>query len=112
MKRGDVVLVVWPYSDGSGAKSRPAVVIQADFLNIRIADSVFIQITSRPRGISTEVLLDPVVEVSSGLRLVSFAVSNNILTIDKGFVRRRLGELSAPALQQIESAVKTALGLP
>jgi mRNA-degrading endonuclease toxin of MazEF toxin-antitoxin module len=26
MNRGDVVQVVWPYSDGSGSKSRPAVV--------------------------------------------------------------------------------------
>ena len=30
MKRGDVVEVDWPYSDLTGSKIRPAVVVQAD----------------------------------------------------------------------------------
>jgi mRNA-degrading endonuclease toxin of MazEF toxin-antitoxin module len=33
MNRGDVVLVNWIYSDLTGSKLRPAVVVQADFLN-------------------------------------------------------------------------------
>jgi mRNA-degrading endonuclease toxin of MazEF toxin-antitoxin module len=33
MNRGDVVLVDWPFSDLSGSKLRPAIVVQADFLN-------------------------------------------------------------------------------
>jgi len=32
MNRGEVVLVDWPYSDLTGSKPRPAVVVQADFL--------------------------------------------------------------------------------
>jgi mRNA interferase MazF len=112
MRRGDIVLVVWPYSDMSGAKPRPAVVIQADFLNTRIADSVFVQITGTSRNTSTEIVLHPAVEVNSGLSFVSYAVCNNILTLDKRFVRRCLGELSAAALRRIEVGVKTALALP
>ena len=33
MNLADVVLVDWPYSDITGSKLRPAVVVQADFLN-------------------------------------------------------------------------------
>jgi hypothetical protein len=33
MTRGEVVEVDWPYSDLMGSKNRPAVVVQADFLN-------------------------------------------------------------------------------
>jgi mRNA-degrading endonuclease toxin of MazEF toxin-antitoxin module len=33
MNRGDVVLVDWPFSDLSGSKLRPAIVVQADHLN-------------------------------------------------------------------------------
>jgi hypothetical protein len=33
MNRGEVVEVNWPYSDLMGLKIRPAVVVQADFLN-------------------------------------------------------------------------------
>ena len=33
MNRGEVVLLDWPFSDLTGSKLRPAVVVQADFLN-------------------------------------------------------------------------------
>jgi len=32
MNRGEVVLVDWQFSDRTGSKLRPAVVMQADFL--------------------------------------------------------------------------------
>jgi mRNA-degrading endonuclease toxin of MazEF toxin-antitoxin module len=55
MNRGDVVEVNWPYSDLSGPKIRPAVVVQADFLNgliwvanrTRVPGSGFQILTSR-----------------------------------------------------------------
>jgi mRNA interferase MazF len=50
MKRGEVVLIDWPVSDRSGSKLRPAVVVQADFLNALISDTVLVQITGRTRG--------------------------------------------------------------
>jgi mRNA interferase MazF len=69
MKRGDVVLVDWPYSDRTGSKLRPAVVVQADFLNGLIDDTVLVQITRTSHGLpGTEVALDPAQETASGLR--------------------------------------------
>jgi len=47
MNRGDVVEVDWQYSDMSGGKVRPAVVVQADFLNGLIDDTILVQITSK-----------------------------------------------------------------
>ena len=38
MNRGEVVEVDWQYKDMSGSKLRPAVVVQADFLNGMIDD--------------------------------------------------------------------------
>jgi len=57
MKRADIVLVDWPFSDRTGSKLRPAVVVQADFLNRLIADTVLVQITGKTRGAVTEVPL-------------------------------------------------------
>jgi mRNA-degrading endonuclease toxin of MazEF toxin-antitoxin module len=51
MNRGEVVEVDWPYSDISGTKVRPAVVVQADFLNSLIDDTIFVKITGRKYGI-------------------------------------------------------------
>jgi hypothetical protein len=68
MKRGDVVLVDWPYSDRTGSKLRPAVVVQADFLNSLIDDTILVQITTQVHGIpNTEVKLDPALEPTNVL---------------------------------------------
>jgi mRNA-degrading endonuclease toxin of MazEF toxin-antitoxin module len=112
MTRGDVVLIDWQFSDRRGSKLRPGVVVQADFLNALIRDTVLVQITGTTRGAVTEVVLDPAVETASGLRMVSYAVCNNLLTADQSLAVRRMGKLSAKAMRAIEAKVKTALELP
>jgi mRNA-degrading endonuclease toxin of MazEF toxin-antitoxin module len=60
MRRGEVVEVDWPYSDLTESKKRPAVVVQADFLNGPIGDTILVQIAGTRHGIpGTEALLDP-----------------------------------------------------
>jgi mRNA interferase MazF len=111
--RADVVLVDWPYSDRTGSKVRPAVVVQADYLNRLITDTVLVSVTQRSRGAgATEVVIDPAVDKACGLPHVSVAVCNNLLTADQRLIRRQLGTLSAATTQQIGAALKTALELP
>jgi mRNA-degrading endonuclease toxin of MazEF toxin-antitoxin module len=113
MKRGDVVLVDRPYRDRTGSKLRPAVVVQADFLNGLIADTVLVSITRTVRPARrTEALIDPAVEVNSGLRHVSAASCNNFLTIDPALIYRTIGYLGNAAAQNINDKLKTALDLP
>ena len=113
MKRGDVVLVDWPYSDRTGSKLRPAVVVQADFLNGTIDDTVLVQITSTQHGIpGTEVVIDPAKETSSGLSRVWVASCTNFLTLDQALVQRTVGYLSAAIMQQIEDCLKKVLAIP
>lgn len=112
LRRGEVVLVDWQFSDMTGRKLRPAVVVQADFLNALIADTVLVQITGTTRSAVTEAPLDPAAEPRSGLQHLSYAVCNNLLTRQQTLVYRRLGDLSAAAVRRIEDGIKTALGLP
>ena len=113
MTRGDVVEVNWPFSDLTGSKKRPAVVVQADFLNGVIDDTILVQITSTRHGIpGTEVLLDPAVETASGLSKVCVASCTNVLTIDQALVLRTVGSLSDATMQQIGDCLKKVLELP
>jgi mRNA-degrading endonuclease toxin of MazEF toxin-antitoxin module len=112
MRRGEVVLVDWLHSDLTVGKRRPAIVVQADFLNGLIANTVLIQVTRTIRHGSTEVAIDPTIEPASGLRFVSVASCHNFLTIQQARVGRRLGSLSAGLMQQIETLLKVALELP
>jgi mRNA-degrading endonuclease toxin of MazEF toxin-antitoxin module len=110
MNRGDVVEVDWPYSDRTGSKTRPAVVVQADFLNGVIDDTMLVQVTSTKHGIpGTEVEIDPTIEAGSGLSKVCYASCANVLTLDQGLVLRTIGYLSDRVMRQIEACLKTVL---
>jgi mRNA-degrading endonuclease toxin of MazEF toxin-antitoxin module len=112
MNRGEVVEVFWQYTDLSGGKQRPAVVVQGDFLNGLIDDTILVQITGRQHGIpGTEVLLDPAVETGSGLSKVCVASCPNIMTIEQARIIGVIGVLSDSAMQQIEACLKTVLAI-
>lgn len=113
MKRGDVVELEWHFSDLTGSKVRPAIVVQADFLDGLIDDKVLVKITSRQFGIpGTEVRLDPRAESASGLSKVCYASCKDILTRDQALIRRTIGYLSDAVMQQIEDCLKKVLELP
>src|SRR4051812_20670247 len=106
MNRGDVVAVDWPYSDLSGTKVRPAVVVRSDFLSGLIDDTILVKITGSSYGVpGTEVLLDPAVETMSGLTKVCFACCYAILTRDEATLGRVVGSLSLAAMEEIEKCL-------
>lgn len=113
MGRGEVVEVDWTFSDMTGSKMRPAVVVQADFLNGLIDDTLLVQITSTRHGIpGTEVAIDPAAETGSGLNRLCYVSCTNILTRDQVLVGRTIGYLSDATMAQIGACPKTALELP
>ena len=58
MTRGDVVELDWPFSDLTGSKRRPAVVVQADYLNGLIDDPDIISRLAAGSACRTAVLID------------------------------------------------------
>jgi mRNA interferase MazF len=113
MNRGDVVLVDWPFSDLTGSKLRPAIVVQADYLTGLIDDTIYVKVTGRRFGIpGTEVEIDPGSEPSSGLLKVSYASCKDLLTRDQTLVHHVLGVLSNTAMHQIDDCLKKVLELP
>jgi len=113
MKRGDVVEIDWQFSDLTGSKVRPAVVVQADYLDGLIDDTILVKITTSRFGIpGTEVQLDPTAEASSGLSKVCYASCKDILTRDQSMIRRVVGVLSDDAMLRIEACLKAVLDIP
>ena len=112
MNRGDVVEVNWPYSDLSGTKVRPAVVVRSDFLTGLIDDTILVKITGSSYGVpGTEVRLDPVVETTSGLSKLCYACCYAILSRDEAVIGGVVGSLSLTAMQEIEMCLKSVLEL-
>ena len=113
MNRGNVVEINWQFSDLTGAKVRPAVVVQADFLDGLIDDTVLVKITGSRFGIpGTEVEIDLAVETASGLSKRCYASCKDILTRDQALILRTVGVLSDAIMKQIEDCLRVVLELP
>jgi mRNA interferase MazF len=85
VRRGDVVLVDFPFSTGGGAKVRPALVVQNDRDNQRLTNTIVVQITSTTRrAFEATQLVIPLSSpsgIQSGLRQDSVVNCVNIATL-------------------------------
>ncbi len=116
VQRGDIVLIDFPYSNHTGSKIRPALVVQADVWNQRLDDTILALITSSPQrrtGASTQYFIDisTVEGRRTNLRFDSIVQCENLVTQDQRLILHRIGSLSDSAMQQIDACLKSTLDI-
>jgi len=113
MKRGDVVLVDFPFSDRTGSKLRPALVVQHDALTAGRDDVLLAAISRTQRFADTEVVIDPSTSdgKSTALRQVSVVDCALLGTFDKSLVKHTLGTMTPSLMQRADTCLKAVLGL-
>jgi len=111
LTRGEVFLVSLDPTVGAEIKkTRPAVVIQNDLSNRRSPITIVAAITSRfeePLYPSEVLVRAP----EGGLTADSVVLLNQIRSVDKRQLVRRLGLLKAETLKEIDRALMLSLGL-
>ncbi len=117
VQRGDVVVVDWLYSDRTGSKRRPALVVQADPLNTTLDDTILALITSSARrrvGSPTQLEINIATPGGrqSGLSINSVVQCENLVTVDRSFILGIRGRLPPVLVAQIGDCLKHALALP
>jgi len=113
--RGDVVLVDYPFSDRTGTKVRPALVVQTDALNHRIDDTIPAAISrSTHRASATQLHIDISTRegVGTGLRQNSMVQCENLLTYERRLLIAVIGRLGDDLMQKVDTSLKVALELP
>ncbi len=115
-KRGEVVLLDYPYSDGSGSKVRPALVVQADLYNAKLTNTVVALITkniARALMEPSQFLIDitTVEGQQSGLKVTSAVTCSNLFTIHEKHILKTIGTLPTVLMQRIDACLKAALEL-
>ncbi len=105
-QRGDIILIHFPFTDLSGGKRRPAVVLAEYPPDVVVA---FISSVLPAALAPSDVLLQPT--VSTGLKKVSVLRSHKIATLEQGLVTRRLGRLDQPLLTSVDKALVSGLGI-
>ena len=104
--QGDVVLATLPFSDLSGIKKRPAVVVSTPHPSV---DLLLLPLTSQTQNLQLgEFVLQEWQE--AGLLFPS-AVKRGLFTLDRAYVTRRLGCVSSSDLLKLEQALRLWFGL-
>ena len=106
---GDVVLVPFPFTDQSGAKKRPAIIVSSSGYNTGRRDLVIMAITSQvrqPPGFGEALVAD-----WQAAGLIKPSVLKPVFTtIEQGLVVRTMGTLSATDLRTLREVISQVIG--
>ena len=104
--RGEVILVRYPFSDLSGSKIRPAVIVNVPHTS---KDVFILPLTSK----TTSLLAGEFVLKNwsqAGLN-VETAVKRGIYTVHQNLIVQRVGKLTGTDLKDLDEALRLWLGL-
>ncbi len=105
MSKGDIVLIPFPFTDLSGSKLRPAVVLYANDLDVTVS---FITSNLRWKNKFDLVLKK---SKSNGLKVDSILKTSKIATLDKDLVAGKLGSLSIYEISEMNEEMIKMLQL-
>jgi len=111
LARGDVVLVRFPFTDLSGVKLRPALIVGRAVRD----DALLAFITSRvqpqfPPSSCALLPADPEFR-RTGLKVASRVRLDRLVTLHVSLVHRRLGQIGPRMTACVDAALRDALGL-
>ena len=103
MTKGDIILIPFPFTDLSGSKLRPAVVLFDSGFDLIVAF-----ITSQIKWKEpTDIEITPSTE--NGIKKQSLVKTSKISTIDKSLVKGILGELHKNEISILDKNLKIIL---
>ncbi|OGF53847.1 MAG: hypothetical protein A2Z21_10390 [Candidatus Fraserbacteria bacterium RBG_16_55_9] len=109
LKRGDVVLVNFIFSEKAGAKQRPALIVSTAAYHQRRQEAMVVAITS---NVAQQLAGDHILTAWQEAGLVYPSRVTAILrTVRRGMITRRLGSLKRGDLQTVEQNLRSVLGL-
>jgi mRNA-degrading endonuclease toxin of MazEF toxin-antitoxin module len=112
-RRGQVAVVEVAFSDGSGSKPRPVVVVSAETFHRSLPDIIVCPISSQPRYYRRPGPGERPLRYwrTVGLRHPSTVRVSKVVAVDKGIVRRVIGDLAPDDLGAVERILRRALAL-
>jgi len=106
MGKGDIVLITFPFTDLSGAKLRPALVLA----NTEIDLTVCFITTQLQWKEPTDISLSP--SQINGLKVESLVRTSKIATLDRSLAKGLLGKLTQIEMSELNSKLKNLLQIP
>ncbi|MEA1785281.1 type II toxin-antitoxin system PemK/MazF family toxin [Arenibacter sp. GZD96] len=99
MKKGDIVLIPFPFTDLSGLKNRPALILAVGEADVTVS----FMTTQLKWQEDFDVKIEPM--QTNGLKKTSLIRLFKLATIDKDLVLGKLGELSDEELKKVDNVL-------
>jgi mRNA-degrading endonuclease toxin of MazEF toxin-antitoxin module len=103
---GDVVLVPFPFTDQSGIKKCPAVVVSSAAYNVSCPDLILMAITSQSRATPGFAEVTIAEWQKAGL-LKASVIKPVITTVERRLLLRRLGQLEQKDRAELQQSLRT-----
>ena len=115
VKRNSVVLIRYPFTDLTGVKVRPAVILTPDHLLNKLDDvlSLFISSVIPEELLSTDFIFksEHPSFFKTGLKQRSIFRAHKLALLHKSLILRNLGEVEKNIMKEIDKKLIIALGL-
>ena len=99
LKKFDIVLVDFPFSDLTKAKKRPALVINS----LEGENAILCQITTKRRNIQKYEIMLSKESCTGDIRFNSFIYVDMIFTLHKSLIYKKIGEVNSLKVKEIIS---------
>jgi mRNA interferase MazF len=106
--RGDVVLLPFPFTDLSGVKTRPAVVVNGAGYEVSTGNLIVAQITGRMHATTTD---HPLTNWQGAGLLKPSVVRTKLATLSPALVQYKTGSLSPADMAGVDRCLRLALSL-
>lgn len=106
-KKGTVVLVPFPFTDLTGNKVRPALIISQG----KISDDIIVVFITSQDKLKAKNLVSVAPDADNGLKVSSKIVCSKIATVEAKIVLGELGVISEVIQNKVNNELKIVLGL-
>jgi mRNA interferase MazF len=105
---GDVVLVPFPFTDQTGNKKRPAVVVSSAAYHRERADLILMAVTSQAKAL-VSIGESPILEWQTSGLLKPSALKPILFTVDRLLVLKKLGKFGEADRRSLRQALMAIL---
>ena len=105
MRKGDIVLIPFPFTNLEGVKKRPAIILYKGELDVVVS---FIT-TQLKWSEQTDVIVEP--DETNRLKKISLIRTSKLATLEIELIIGKIGELKKEKLKELDIKLKKVFGL-
>lgn len=106
MPKGNIVLIPFPFTDLTGSKLRPALILAETSLDLTVS---FITTQLQWQEV-TDIPLQP--DYNNGIKKISIVRLSKMATIDRSLVVGKIGDIGQAKIAELNSKLKMLFQIP